>query len=41
MIMTHFVERFHEDVIGQQRHQAKRGGEAKGHGTMDMTQTRN
>ena len=36
-----FVERFHEDVINQRRHQVKGMMKQKVIGTMGMTQTRN
>ena len=36
-----FVERFHEDVINQRRHQAKGMMKRRVIGTMGMTQTRN
>ena len=41
MIMTNFVERFHGDVIGHRRHQAKGRMERKVIETTDTTQTRN
>ena len=41
MIMTHFVERFHEDVNDERQHQAKGVVKLKVNGTTDMTQTRN
>ena len=41
MITTHFVERFHEDVINQRRHQVKGMMKEKVIGTTVTTQTRN
>jgi hypothetical protein len=41
MIMTHLVERFHEDVINQRRHQAKGVVKLKVNETTDTTQTWN
>ena len=41
MITTHFVERFHEDVINRRCHQAKGMMKKKVIGTTGTTQTRN
>ena len=41
MIMTHFVERIHEEAIEQRPHQAKGLMQQKIIGATDTTQTRN
>jgi hypothetical protein len=41
MITTHFVERFHEDVINKRRHQAKGMVKQKVIGTTDKMKTQN
>ena len=41
MITTTFVERFHEDVIDQRRHQAKAMVKRRVIGTTDTTQNQN